>query len=166
MPDTTFPIPTPRTDVIEGYTLSVPPAIDFAECEEEFQRLHNAKILGAVDPDDAGAYRQALQFCSDHAELREFAYNAPKFNRRCFDLPVAPFLAYLSLRVKHPTMTRQQARALITDQNLASVRVAVLELLGFPMSKPPTEGAPKNGEAAPTPPGGAGADGGNTAAKA
>lgn len=133
-----------RSDVIPDYILSRFPLPTFGEMEHEFGRQWADQLVTADPVSDPELWKAEKEFASGKLKERgQFAFGTEAFDARFVSLESVPFVLYLSLRVKHPTITRRAAAALLDDDNFFRVRTELLDLMGYkpPKVQPPTQGA-------------------------
>lgn len=137
----------PRTDVLPGYAIHPAGLVDYAMVEEELSRRHVA-IAGAAAvglPDKIAL--MLIQAATDDVAAGRFRYGKPAFDAHMKADSTLPYTLHLLLRRGKP-ITRDQAAALITDENKSDVQRAVLEAFNYRFtSKPPAESDEKKAEA-------------------
>ncbi len=147
---------SPNTGVLPGYALSSFTIADFGEAEAEFGRAHVATAMrGAQDLPPPLQDRVATAATRDVAN-RLFDYGSGGFDRAAGSRQHLPFLLYLALRRRHPQATRQMAADLLTAENFAEVRQAVLECAGYDLRPrkpvpPPNAEGPTGDSSSPSP---------------
>lgn len=132
-----------RSDVLPGHVLSPFPLSAMGEMESEFNRTYCADLVSVSLTADPDSWERAMEFSAERLKERPIAFGTLAFDRMVLANASTPLMAYLSLRVTEPTITRAAAKALLTDEFFLSVRSALLDFLGFsrPKIQPPTKGA-------------------------
>lgn len=151
MPAVSEIIPVPRTDIIPGYTLCPFTIESFAQAEAEFARKHLEIVAAAAETATDRIAGLMLETANRLVADKHFAYGSRGFNLCAFNPISLAYLLYLTMGIKHPKATLQQAQALIPNFKLNQaafdkIQNGVLELIGFRFDPPKTEDASKNGE--------------------
>lgn len=140
----------PRTDVLPGHAIHPAGLQDYAMVEEELARRHVA-IAGAAAvglPDKIA--QMMIQAATDDVAAGRFKYGSRAFDVHMKADSFLPYPLHLLLRRSKP-ITRDQAAALITDDNKHDVQRAVLEAFNYRFAnKPAAEDEQKKAEAVNT----------------
>lgn len=139
MPDLADIVAAPRSDILPGFQLS-PFSIDMiAQAEFEFARKHLEVVAAAAEIATDRIARLMLSIANNEIANKQFVYGANGFILSAFSTSNLPFLLWLTMGEKHPTMMLPAVRPLITKANEDKVKRGVLELLGYDFSKPKDE---------------------------
>jgi hypothetical protein len=111
-----------RTDVLPGYTLS-----PWTLAPPEFAQAMISKAL-------------------DDVKIGEFQWGRAAFKLNVFAATYIPLMLYLSLRGRHPDITRDKAAALLTDENRNTIHRAILENERFIIAKKKDEAPTTTGQ--------------------
>lgn len=132
------------TETLPGFTISPFDLQSYAIVENHLKSQHLARMAEAtasLPEQDATAMRRSAEAT---VASGAFAFGGPLFEKRVVEYTMLPFLLWVSLRITDAKISKQQAAALITRQNYAPIREAVLDAMGC--------GAKKNNWLQPTKP--------------
>jgi hypothetical protein len=119
---------------LPGYILSPPRLLEYGEAELEFENDYRANVRETSAHLPVEQQREIVKEAIELIQAGEFALRGKYFDRCCLNPKKLPLLVWLSLRVKHPQITREQIAELLTLENEPDVTRAVFELWGFDTS--------------------------------
>jgi hypothetical protein len=131
-----------RTDVLPGYTLSPWTLRDYGEMESEFARNYLATVCNAAASAPPEFAQAMISRALEDVKIGEFQWGRAAFKLNVFAATYVPLMLYLSLRTRHPEITREKAAALLTDGNRNMVHRAILENERFYVAKKKDDAAP------------------------
>ncbi len=140
-----------RADLLPGHTLSPWRLVTIAEAEEEMERRHIATCVAGAIALPQPAQRLVAEAATRDIRDGAFKYRAPGFDRVLLSPSFTSLRLWLSLRARHPGVTRAQAARLITADNEIAVYYATCEMAGWSFA----EKKARAGEAAAAPSAGA-----------
>lgn len=131
-----------RSDVIPGHILSPLTLRDYGSCELEWEAQARADALvmagGMPDADRRSFIEQTVARIAGG----RYAFGSQGFDDAALKTQNLPFLLYLSLRRKHPDMTREKAAEFLDGDNAPDIQSAVLSLAGYEVKKKETSSSP------------------------
>jgi hypothetical protein len=134
----------PGADVLPGHVLSPAGLAEFGIIEKEFSREHLAQAADAGADQPKAIADRLLSLAMADVRAGEFNWGRLGFDAKCASGEALPFLLWVVLQIKDSKVTREQAKALITQENQYTVRRAVLECLGFDFTSPKPNAAVAN----------------------
>jgi hypothetical protein len=135
-----------RTDVIPGYTLSPWTLRDYGEMESEFARNYLSTVCNAAATAPPEFAQAMISKALDDVKIGEFQWGRAAFKLNVFAATYIPLMLYLSLRGRHPDITRDKAAALLTDENRNTIHRAILENERFIIAKKKDEAPTTTGQ--------------------
>lgn len=141
---------SPRSDVVPGFLMSPFSVEAFAQAEFEFARKHLEIVGAAAEACSDRIAEMMLRVANNEVANKQFTYGSTGFRVCCFSQNNIPLLFWLTLQPRHPMLTREEARKLITPANEAAVTRATLELIGYSFAPTPKKNPETNPP--PTPP--------------
>ena len=126
---------TPDTNTLPGYTLTPLRVMDMPLLRDRF----DATYLAICEKASATMGKRAEAFMDQAHRLIAnglFAEWTPEFKRQILSRGHLPFILWLEIREKHPNISEQFCRTLITRDNWDAVQGAAIELTGaIPVKK-------------------------------
>lgn len=115
----------------EGYTLSPPRLIEFAEAEEEAAAQYLRRIIKASATFPAAVRAAMHERAVDNLRSSSFAFGSELFDQWALSISAIPFLAWLLLRIKHPKMMLGDVSQLLCGEDRAGKMSAIWSMWGF-----------------------------------
>lgn len=124
----------PDSTTIPGWTISPPRLLEWRDVEEEARRSFMANAAEAVSDQPRYMQEIVLRVATENLLAFPLRYNSPMLNQWMLSASALPFLLWLSLRVRRPDVTPDQASEILAkadDLQVMRIRVSVLEGFGF-----------------------------------
>ena len=119
------------SSVLPGYVLSKFALEDYADAEAEFARQHIAIAAeGTAHLSPKVQDRFAAKALAD-IKAGCFAWGMNEFDIQTLTRTQVPFLLWLSLRARHPGITRKEVAKLVTFENREAIHRALLDCIRF-----------------------------------
>jgi hypothetical protein len=140
-----------NSSLIPGHTISPPRLIEWAEAETEAAENYLRTVVRA-SADLPSATRDSLHARAvDNLRNSPFAFGSAGFDAWALSAAAMPFLLWLSLRIRHPRVSRNSAAEFLRRSNSDDIIKAVWDAWGYDGRKnppaPPSQDSPSNGGA-------------------
>jgi hypothetical protein len=126
---------TPRSDVIEGYTLMPLRLPAFAQLRRHFEATHLRIAAIAAEGQSESVAQRIMEKASKDIREGEFAYGTRGFGHAMLADDNLDVLLCSCLKEKHPEMTLGKASRLITHESRSAIHSACLECAGWDLSE-------------------------------
>lgn len=141
-----------RSDVLPGLLMSPFGVEAYAQAEFEFGRKHLEVVGAAAELVSDRIAEMMLRIANQAIADKQFTFGSTGFKVNAFSANNLPFLFWLTLQEKQPTLTRANAAKLIDRDNEAKISRAVLELMGYRLMPPVDEKKEGESQNPPTTP--------------
>lgn len=140
-----------NTTAIPGKTISPPRLIEWAEAEVEAAH-HYLRTITQAASELGDTIRHAMHSRAiDNLKNDPIVFGSPGFDAWALSASALPFLLWLSLRIRHPRLTRNQAAEYLAGPDGNTIAKALWDLWGYRDAKktpaPPTQSPQPNGGA-------------------
>lgn len=132
-----------RSDVLPGYILSRPAIREWGDAEEEAVAVYMRRVRQSVNGCPADVQLAVIIAGLEKVAAGNFSFGMPDLDAFLRSASALPFIVWLSLRAKHPQVTREMAGAMVTPDNEVDVSQVALELWGFLPAAPKKKDRPK-----------------------
>jgi hypothetical protein len=120
-----------RSDVLPGYILSRPAIREWGDAEEEAVAVYMRRVRQSVESCSADVQLAVIIAGLEKVAAGNFSFGMPDLDAFLKSASALQFVVWLSLRAKHPHLTRELVCTMVTPENEVDVSRVALELWGF-----------------------------------